>query len=295
MVNVIRREKVSKEKKLLDEYKVKLSLIIFFTLIIVIGVFRLFVIINDKSYEVDLNDINVLDQDISINYNAYNTALANKLNDVYGIYVYYGDNINLTNVDAVNISNESEIFSMLINLTNAFREYPENIIREIESKGYMLSVYLVDHFNSNMEALANRNSVGQFKIYISNTAQIVRVFHHEFFHILDYYIRLEKDENKVYENWYKYNPKDFVYTEDVSNLTGKYVYIGNSGAYFVSVYAKYSNKEDRAETFAEMLCADRNENFFNEGEYIRGKMDVIKEALIDSFSTITRNDNIVLK
>ena len=128
------------------------------------------------------------------------------------------------------------------------------------------------------------------KIYLSNTTNIERAIHHEFYHILDYYIRLETYEN--YADWKEYNPKEFVYDQDVNSITGKYVYSGDSGAYFVTPYAKYSEKEDRAETFAEMITANRNEVFFNEGEPIKGKINIIRKILNSTFESIRLENNL---
>ena len=285
--------KVAKEKKLPNEYAVKVSLIIFFLVIIIVGTIRLCYIFNNREIIVDLDSLKNIEQDTSIDYSSYNIGISNAIYDRYHISVYYGDRINLESVNGVNIADDKEIFSMLVSISNALSKYPNDLIKEYEQKGYSVSIYLLDYFNTNMEALANRNSIGQFKIYMSNTLNIERAMHHEFYHILDYYIKLESDENRAYESWELYNPDDFSYTGDVDSLTGKYVYNKIPGAYFVTVYAKYSVKEDRAETFAEMVTANRNELFFNESEPIKGKIDIIKKVLIDTFKSISPSEKIV--
>ena len=284
---------MTKEKKLPNEYAVKVSLIIFFLVIIIVGIVRLNIVTKNKEVIVDLDSLKDIKNDTNIDYTSYNLGIANAIYRRFGISVYYGDNINLESVNAENILDKSKIFSMLVSITNALSKYPNNLIKEFEAKGYTVSIYLVDHFNTNMEALANRNSIGQFKIYMSNTLNIERAMHHELYHILDYYIKLESDEFKAYESWGDFNPEGFAYSQDVSNLTGKYVYNQSKGAYFVTVYAKYSVKEDRAETFAEMVTANEGELFFNEGEPIKGKIDIIKKVLIDTFKTISPNEVIV--
>ena len=284
---------MSKEKKLPKEYAIKESLIIFFLVITIVGTYRLIKIFDRKEVQIDLEKINVIEQDTSINYSTYNIALANALEERFGIDIYYGDKLNLESVNAVNIQDEKEIFSMLIEVANTLSRYPDSLVREIEQKGYKVYIYLVSYFTTNMEALANRNSIGEFKIYMSNTINIERTLHHEFYHILDYYIKLENNEDILYKDWKMYNPEDFEYKADVKLIDGKYVYKGDSGAYFVSAYAKYSEKEDRAETFAEMVTANKSEAFFKRKEPIYSKMNIIKNALITSFKTITSKDSIV--
>lgn len=283
-----------KDKKMPKEYALVVSLIIFFVVIIIVGTIRVINITRYNSVKVDLSSLAVIEQDTSINYNMYNIGIVNALREKYSVDVYYGDNINVQSVDAVGISKDKDIFNMLLNISNTLSMYPDSLIKEIEEKGYTVSIYLVDHFNTNMEALANRNSIGQFKIYMSKNTNIERALHHEFYHILDYYIKLEKeDKAKLYEDWENINPQGFVYTEDVDNITGKYVYEGKSGAYFVTAYAKYSEKEDRAETFAEMVTADRQELFFENGEPISSKMNILKKVLINSFESINISTKIV--
>ena len=284
---------MSKEKKIPNEYMVKISLIIFFLVIIIVGIFRLSYILNNRDIIVDLDSLKNIEPDTSIDYNSYNIGIARAIYNRYHISVYYGDKINLESVNGINISDDKGIFLMLVSISNALSKYPKDIIKEYEEKGYSVSIYLVDHFTTNMEALANRNSIGQFKIYMSNTTNIERAMHHEFYHILDYYIKLETNEEKAYESWALYNPDGFVYSSDINNLTGKYVYDKNKGAYFVTVYAKYSVKEDRAETFAEMITASKNELFFSKNEPIKGKMDIIKNVLINTFKTISPYEKIV--
>lgn len=282
---------MSKENKMPKEYAIIVSLIIFFAIVIFTGGIRLFFIANNLN-TVDLSNIDILEENTNIDMGNYNIRIINSIRQKYNIDIYYGLNSNVESVDAVAITDDLKVFSMLKEINSMLETYPEDLIREIESKGYELSIYLVDYFNTNIEALANRNSIGQMKIYISNTSDITRALHHEWFHILDYYIRLESDEAIVYLDWNKYNPKDFKYTEDINKITSQYVYNGQEGAHFVTPYAKYSIKEDRAETFAEMIVASKDEVFFNEQGPIKGKMEIIKQVLRKTFQSIRLDNNL---
>ena len=279
-----------KEKKIPKEYAAIVTLCIFFTIVTVVGGIRLYYTISMNNARVDLENIDIIEQNTNIDVNRMNLAISNTLEEHYGIDVYYGESVNATSVNATNITDESKIFAMLRDLSGALSKYPSGIIQEIESKGYTVSIHLVDKFTNNIEALANRNSIGQFNIYISNNLNMERAFHHEFYHILDYYIKLETLER--FTMWNKYNPYGFKYSGDVSVLTSKYVYNGQSGAYFVTIYAKYSEKEDRAETFAEMMTANRMEIYFNEGENIKSKINLIIKVLNETFKTV-RNEEVL--
>lgn len=284
---------MSKEKRIPKEYAIVVSLIIFFTIVILTGGVRIYLVTKERLARVDLANIDVIEIDTNIDLSSYNLRITNSIREKYGVDIYYGLMPGLESVDAVAVTDDTVIFNMLKELNEALSQYPEDLIREIESKGYELSIYLVDYFKTNVEALANRNSIGQMKVYMSNTVDIKRAIHHEFYHILDYYIRLEGYTNLQYLGWNSYNPKSFEYLENIDRIDSKYVYIGQPGAYFVTAYAKYSEKEDRAETFAEMMTAERDEVFFNDNEPIKGKMDLIKNVLYNTFNTIKIEENLV--
>lgn len=286
---------MSKEKKITKEYAIVVSLIIFFAIVVLTGSIRIYLITKDRVDKIDLGTIDVIELDTTIDLSSYNLRIANSIAEEYGIDVYYGDIQGLESVNAVALTNDTTIFNMLKQVSEVLAQYPEGIINEIESRNYELSIYLVDHFTNNVEALANRNTIGQMKIYMSNTEDVIRALHHEYYHILDYYVRLETDENIAYMNWDMYNPLNFQYTEDLNNITSKYVYSGNEGAYFVTPYAKYSKKEDRAETFAEMMTASKEEVFFNENEPIKGKMNVLQKVLYNTFETVRKEQELAWK
>ena len=277
---------MSKDKKMPKEYAIVISLIIFFTIITVVGSIRLYAIASIGRDTLELYELKADNIDTNIDLSSFNIRLANSIRRTYGIDVYFGNISGLDSVNAVALTDDTVIFDMLKHINAVLEKYPNNLVNEIESKGYELSIYLVDYFTINVEAIANRNSIGQMKIYMSNTTDIERALHHEYYHLLDYYIKLETDENLAYLNWEKYNPKGFSYSQNIDNITTKYVYYGEPGANFVTAYAKYSEKEDRAETFAEMMTAPRSEVFFNETEPIRGKINTIREVLYNTFKCV---------
>lgn len=283
---------MSKERIIPKEYAIVVSLILFFTIVIIVGGVRIYLVTRDRLDRVDLAYIDLLEIDTSVDLSSYNLRIINSIREDYGIDIYYGLLPELDSVNATAITDESVVFEMLKAVNSVLTKYPSDLVDEIEDKGYELSICLVDYFDNNVEALANRNSIGQMKIYMSNATDIERALHHEWYHILDYYVKLETNEAEAYMDWDKYNPKDFKYTENINNITAKYVYYGKSGAYFVTPYAKYSVKEDRAETFSEMMTAAKDEVFFNDGEPIKGKMDVIKNVLYNTFLCVKLEDSL---
>lgn len=279
-----------KEKRMPKEYAAIVTLCIFFTVVTIVGGIRLYFVISMDRARVDLEHIDIIEQNTNIDINRMNLAISNTIEEQYGMDVNYGEDVNAASVNATNIIDNSKIFNMLRDVASALTKYPKGLIKEIEASGYMVSIHLVDKFENNIEALANRNSIGQFNIYMSNNLDIERAFHHEFYHIMDYYIKLETAER--YELWNKYNPNGFRYTNNVLNLNSKYVYNGQSGAYFVTTYAKFSEKEDRAETFAEMMTANKMEVFFNDGEHIKSKINLIIQVLRESFVTVKNEESL---
>lgn len=281
---------MKKEKKMPKEYAAIVSLTIFFTLVTIVGGIRMYFILLVASNSIDIDNIDIVEENTNLDLTRINLSLKNSLAERFDVDIYYGNNVNVSSVNAINLKDSEKVFAMLKDLNDALNKYPKGLINEIEKAGYTVSIYLVDSFTNNIEALANRNSIGQFNIYLSNTLDMKRALHHEFYHIIEYYIKLQTIERFMI--WDKYNPNGFEYTNDVSKITNKHVYNGQSGAYFVTLYAKYSDKEDRAETFAEMMTANRMELFFNEGEHIKSKIDLISSVLRNTFRTVRLEENL---
>lgn len=229
-----------------------------------------------------------------------NIDLINEIKRVYNINVIYGDDTEyLTKtVSSKPIYNESEVNSMLLELINCLEKYPNNIFKEIELKDYTIEICLVDHFNNDNIALATRDSNNNFKVYISNiekTEKVKKSIHHEFYHILEYYMKLEFDINTLYKNWNQFNPKDFKYQENIALLDTTYVYqMDKQGRnYFVSIYSKSSDKEDRAEVFADTMCAETKPDYYTDNiGAIKGKMNNICEAIKSSFYSVNYGTSI---
>lgn len=277
------------------DYSITVNLLIFVTLISIVGVSRLIIIgLTHKNTFEDISVIETLDYNTNVNMTETLNKAKNTMEDYYNFDIYYGDVLSeiLPAVDANVITNEKAILNMLQNINTEFEKYPKEIIEEIQSKGYKISVYLVDSFNNGNVALANRTANGYFNIFLSNDKEFDKAMHHEFYHILEYYIKLEYDLGLLYINWDEYNPKLFKYEEDLQKLDAKYVYGLDdiNDIHFVTMYAKYSAAEDRAEVFSEMMVSREPYNKRLDNRNIISKMGCITDVLDAVFYSVDENE-----
>lgn len=280
--------KINSKQK--NEFSVIIDIMIFLTVVSLVGLTRLFYIYFKEKSNLDLSYVenaSYLNENKADNINS---SMATAINNVYNVDIVYGERSEAyaKSVKATTLKDNQKIFNMIKIVNNALKKYPKDIISEIEKKGYTVTIYLVDEFQTDNLALANRTATGEFRIYLSYQGGLERALHHETYHILDYYAKLEQDENKLYASWQDNNPTDFEYTNDVNKITAKYVYIdGQKGAYFITPYAKYSVKEDRAETFAQMMIDDTKKTYYNKDEMIYNKMIIIKDTLYKVFDCVS--------
>lgn len=231
---------------------------------------------------------------------AANLNIINEIKRVYNLKVIYGDGTEyLTKtVSSKPVYDENDVNIMLIQLIECLSKYPSNIFKEIELKDYSIEICLVDYFNNDNIALATRDSNNNFKVYISNvekTEKIKKSVHHELYHILEYYMKLEFDINQLYKDWNKYNPENFEYQSNIALLDTNYVYnMDKQGRnYFVSIYSKSSDKEDRAEVFADTMCAEEIPSYYTDNiGAIKGKMYLISETIKTAFYSVNYGTSI---
>lgn len=278
------------------EYAVIVNLIIFFTVLIIVAGIRLGIILINHDTKITKEEYLYITEQSKLQgtdtTNA-NIQYTNLLKENYGIDIHYGQSTQgfANSVQAVPITDSNKITEMLVNLTEALEKYPDNIIYEIEEKGYTVSIYLVDYFKNSNVALANRNSNNEFKIYISYNDTFERAMHHETYHVLEYYMNLEYGLDRVFKGWNLLNPNGFIYPENVEELNREYVYglDRKNESYFVTLYSKFSDKEDRAEMFAESMVAKNTPRYY-ESSYIKNKMITINEAIKYCFESSKTNE-----
>lgn len=204
------------------------------------------------------------------------------LNELYGINVLYGeDTINYANkVDATVETDLNIVNNNVKVLFHTLEKYPRGMFDVFKNKEYKMDVILLDSFTNNNLALASKNNLKEIKLYVSNTDKFERAVHHELFHVFEYYMA---DKNKyVFEQWTNLNPSIFKYQSDVLKLDNNYVYLKDSNTdnwYFVTKYAKTSEKEDRAETFAELMMLQKKPEYLETNTNIKKKADNIMSEM----------------
>lgn len=277
------------------EYSITVNIFIFLTLICIVGATRIVVVsITGKNQFESIDLIDEVKYDADQNMTGTIQKVKNTIENYYNINVYYGSILKeiAPKVNANVLYDDKATLDMLQRIKSEFEKYPKGLIDEIERAGYNISIYLVKDFNNSNIALANRTSAGNFNIFLSNDPEFEKSMHHEFYHILEYYIKLEFDISVAYGLWNTYNPKGFSYINDVSNINGKYVYgmDGENELSFVTLYSKYSETEDRAEVFSEMMTSKEDYTSNKKATKILYKMKNITEVLKTIFMTVGTNE-----
>lgn len=212
----------------------------------------------------------------------------NKIKNEYGITIEYGEAEKSSAVSVnANVQYDVNIVNNNIKIIyKALKKYPADVF-DIFKKKYSLNIILVSNFNDNNIALASKNNLNQYKIFLSNDVNFERAFHHEFFHVIEYY--MADNTGYLYYSWNSYNPFGFKYQENISKLTDEFVYnntinAGNDNAYFLTKYSKTSEKEDRAEIFAELMILNKKESYLRQNSKIYNKIIYLMNEIYENIS-----------
>ena len=238
------------------------SVIIIFLILILISIFAIKKINADSVTTDELSLLNPDSPEYIASKKVEINSYVSSINDLYGIEV--NNNIKM--------------------IYHTLEKYPKTMYEPFKNKEYNFDIILLDKFNNNNIALASKNNLKQIKLYVSNAENFERAVHHEIFHIFEYYM---SDRNKdIFKEWDELNPKGFKYESNVANLNNKYVYLAQEptfsnidDSYFVTKYSKASEKEDRAEVFAEMMMLTSIPDYLKEDTNIRKKADNIVDKL----------------
>lgn len=230
-----------------------------------------------------------LSDDSNVDISIQNKLAIENIKEKYNINIEYGDNIRQAaeKVSATGLYNENIVNNNIKLIESELKKYPANFFNNVKTNNkYAITIILLDKFNNDNLALASRNNLNEYKIYISNTDNFSRAFEHEIFHIIEYYICSKTKTADVFYNWSSLNPEGFEYNDDIVALTNDYVYtdvFSLKEAFFVSKYSKVSEKEDRAEVFAELmtqktkpLYLNKNENIYKKAKYLS---DIISQNM----------------
>ena len=268
-----------------EVHKKKASLISVVILFLILILITILFIKKLEAPDIDSENLSLVDTD-SKEYIASKKmeidSYISSLNELYGINVLYGeDTINYANkVDATVETDLNIVNNNVKVLFHTLEKYPRGMFDGFKNKEYKMDVILLDSFTNNNLALASKNNLKEIKLYVSNTDKFERAVHHELFHVFEYYMA---DKNKyVFEQWKNLNPSIFKYQSDVLKLDNNYVYLKDSNTdnwYFVTKYAKTSEKEDRAETFAELMMLQKKPEYLESNTNIKKKADNIMSEM----------------
>lgn len=260
------------------------DLLIFIILSLVfIGILSIFGV-TDKIYgSQNSEDSAALIIDTDENIEDQNKMYISRIKKDFGITIQYGSNVR-SFTDKVNAISQEDIYIINNNLKKIYEslgKYPKDIFDIFKSGDYPMYIIIVNSFNNDNIALASRNKLNEFRMYVSNSTKFERALHHEMFHILEYYMNI--NDTDVFFTWNNLNPIGFKYNSDTSKLNKEYVYneenSSNNNTYFVTRYSKATEKEDRAEIFAELMTINKKVEYLNNGENIRKKVDLILNTL----------------
>ncbi len=266
----------------------KLSVFTYFFILLCV-VFVTILVFKELHIKEDFEEI-LYQKDIAGNVEQENKYYINKIKDEYGIIINYGESSKnfLSSADANIQYDENIINNNLKMMYNALRKYPKDVFSIFKDEKHKLYIMLVSSFNDNNIALASKNTLNQYRIYLSNNDNFERAFHHEFFHVLEYY--MAEKVKYLYHSWNAYNPYGFKYDTDVSKLTDEFVYSKynteeeNNNSYFLTKYSKVSEKEDRAEIFAELMTLNKNEGYLKDGTKIKSKILYLLNEIYENIS-----------
>lgn len=279
--------------KIREKLKTK-QLAIITDIVLFLGVVFIFILLLKQ---LDLPSYNEYEE-VMAQFNSGNFASIEEENEVYikkikndyGINIEYGKSTE-DYADSVNAEiqeDETIINHNLKQIYETLGEYPDQVFDIFRSKKYPMNIILVNRFRNNTLALASKNNLNQYRLFVSNTSKYERAFHHEMFHVLEYY--MEDKKKNLYSNWAELNPEGFSYQPTTSLLNNDYVFstatnsTNQTNPYFVTKYSKASDKEDRAEIFAELMIAESKASYLQEGQHIREKAEVIDQSIQENIT-----------
>lgn len=288
----------------------KLSLISEFIIVtMVLGAFL--VLIQDdgnSAKKIDFSDSDTVQSDeLRSPQNLFAGEISDKTNEIesiqaallksHGINLCYGDSTRGVGkiINGEELYDLSTIYTNVNMVKKALDKYPNGFFNEFKTgkNNYSISIYLIDKFNNDNIALATRNTKNDFKIYLSSKNELENVLHHELFHIIEYYLQLEFDTSVLFGKWKNNNPSGYVYPNSTKNITIEYVTEEKkvkNNIYFVTRYAKTSEKEDRAETFADLMKEQSKPYYYKKNFAIYNKALIIKNVLESKFRCVTADN-----
>ena len=212
-----------------------------------------------------------------------NDRKRSSLETKYDVAIRYGEETRDYNVGGIGttvIDSSQKIEESLEELEEALKLYPEGFFREFSKKGLYLTVYLVDRFSTENVTGVTDPRTNNVTISIATAYPFADSFHHEVFHYMERYIKLN---GGTFSSWEVFNPSGFVYGQE--NLEYSFANTLSIDSYFVNSYAETAADEDRASTF-EYMMANRKAAFFEEEKPIMNKAKYMADVIDLFFTTV---------
>lgn len=237
-----------------------------------------------------------------------NNTISKEITDDYGIDI----NIDESPDDSVvpllvdetaqeNIEQGTELgaqpvktYNILIQLQDFLSRFPTDFVKEMFSdfvqdynKHTGLDIYIVKEIYGNTAAFAN-GWEERMIITFATDEFLYSHLPHEFMHIIDmrifdYYESIDKS---FWEEWEKYNPKDFCYgTNDVLE--------DDLLPYFVTAYSLTSQQEERADMFDLLFCDQYVKDtppWLAEYPHIQDKVNYLCKAIREAYPSLKNAD-----
>lgn len=212
-------------------------------------------------------------------------SLRKKIENTYGIKIKYGNeigNYKPKRLTPTKMTDKDTITKRLRSIDNEFKKYPTGFFREFS--GMPLTIFLVTSVPGNSFAgFTDKEFMNDIKITLTEHFLFEYTLNHEIMHYIDAYLEIKMYPNNPYDEYTRLNPSGYQYGNTIRSYT--YGYNGKiRGAYFLSDYAQYNVREDRAELFKQMVTkVYKPAGMFDEGETLQKKALVIDKQIRDNF------------
>lgn len=243
-------------------------------------------IIDDTATKVekDINPSDNAQSSVKPSVEDVSLLLRNEIEKTYGVTVKYASETNWYSVGGMSttpISNPVVSQNALINLNAALSLYPQGFFQEIKSKGYPLTLYLIERYSTDNVTGVTDSSNKNVVISVATDYDFIDTFHHEVYHYIERYIL---NSGGKFTSWNSLNPAGFKY--GVIDSAYSYSRDFSQDAFFVNSYAMTDQYEDRASTFEYMMKTNKA-SCFNYGKTIWLKARTMSEQIDYFFNTVT--------
>jgi hypothetical protein len=221
-----------------------------------------------------------------------NQELIKKISDYYGYKVGYNDeSYYYGGSEATLLTDETLANTTLKDIIRKSSQFPTGFFRKLKiPHGFRIELY------ENIPGAAGVTSYEFGDNYMLaldvRNGMPYRTFYHELWHVMEKYIEYYNGQN-IFDSWNNLNPTNFVYGNDnnpdytILDCTYQYEKLvcnkDIKDISFVSLYAKSSAKEDRAELFADLMFRPYKKEYMNYGYGINNKAIALSKIINNYF------------